>query len=443
MWLVAERKYFMIKLAALLHTGGQHVAAWRHPAGVPDAGFNLAHYRNMARIAESAKFDFIFTADSLGLRDWPLDVVARCAHQTFQFEPLTLMASLSAVTKRIGFVITASTTFNNPYTIARQFASLNMMTGGRAAWNIVTSSQNNEAANFGMPMLAEHDDRYARAEEFVEVVKGLWNTMEPGGVLCDRERGLLFDPEKIKPLHHHGKHYTVDGVLNVPRSPYGDPLLVQAGASESGRKLASTIADIIFAGTATKERAISYYADIKQRIAAAGRNPEQTFIMPGLMPIIADSEEKAHEQLGELDAMISEEVSLTILSDVLRIDVSSLSLDGPLPDLSSDSNGSRSLRENLKQLSGSKQMTVRQLAAWYAAGMGHLRVAGTPEQIADLMQDWVETGACDGFLVSPPVAPGGLELFAREVVPILQKRGIFRREYEGSSLRENLGLPLR
>jgi FMN-dependent oxidoreductase (nitrilotriacetate monooxygenase family) len=430
-----------MKLAALMHTGGQHIAAWRHAEGHADAGFNLEYYQDLARTAEAAKFDFLFIADTMGVRDWPISVLSRCAQMTLVVEPLTLMTSLSAVTSHIGFVVTASTTYTQPYAVARQIASLDVLSQGRAAWNVVTGTQNNEAANFGFDKTLDHAERYARAAEFVEAVRGLWSTSEPGVFVGNKQSGILFDPEKIHVHHHQGKYYKVDGILNVPPSPQGRPVVVQAGASGPGRDLAASIAEVIFAQTPTIEVAQEYYGDIKRRIAAKGRDAGKVAVMPGFTPVIGRTREEAEQKIAELDAMIPDEVALTILSDLLGgVDLSRYKLDGPLPELDETANKSKTMVTMIKTVAASKNFSIREVAIWLASSMSHNRVAGTAVEIADMMQAWFENGACDGFLISPLVYPSGLRQFIAEVLPILRHRGLFRTDYEGKTLRANLGL---
>lgn len=428
-----------MKLGVLFHTAGQHIAAWRHPEGVADAGFSMPYYLKMAGMMEDAKLDFVFVADTIGVRDWPVEVMARVAQMGLLYDPMILMVTLAARTKNLGFVVTAATSYNQPYIVARQFATFNLASGGRIGWNVVTGSTNREAANFGMT-LPPHAERYARAAEFVEVVKGLWATSDPDVVKADKQAGQLFDPAKIRPLHHEGQYYKVDGVLNVPPAPNGRPLLVQAGASGPGRDLAASIADIIFASTPVFAAAKAYYDDVKARIAAKGRRPEDNVLMQGFIPIIGKTREEAQAKLAELDAMIHPDVAITVLSDMLDTDLSGYPLDGPLPELP-DSNKSKTMAEVAKLIAGEENMTLRTLANWMCAGMTHPRIAGTAEDIADFMQHWFQDGACDGFLLSPLIYPSGLEDFIDQVLPILRERGLFRTEYEGATLRENLGIP--
>lgn len=430
----------MMKLGVLMHPAGQHQAAWRHPEGYPNAAFNLDYAQQIARIAEAAKFDFLFVADMLSVRDGPMSSVARSAQLTLGVDPLTVMAALAAGTKHIGFIVTASTTYSQPYAVARQMASLDVISGGRAAWNVVTSTQLNEAANFGLASAIDHSVRYERAGEFVEAVKGLWGSAADGVFVGDKQSGILFDTDKLHTYHHKGKFYTVDGILNVPPSPQGRPVLVQAGASGQGRDLAASIAEIIFAQAPTIEAGQEYYRDVKSRIREKDRDPDKVLLMPGFTPVIGRTRAEAEAQLAELDAMIDPVISIPMLCDYIGIDISAYDIDGPLPDIDETTNKSQSVIKVIKDFAKRGNMSIRQIATWVASSMNHNRVIGTAEEIADQMQHWFENEACDGFLISPLVYPRGLKQFAEEVIPILQQRRLFRREYEGSTLRENLGL---
>jgi FMN-dependent oxidoreductase (nitrilotriacetate monooxygenase family) len=428
----------MMKLGVLMHTGGQHIAAWRHPLGNPAAGFDLDHYRRLATTAEHAKMDFIFVADIMGVRDGPIDILARSPQLTFVMEPLTLMSALSMVTKDIGFIVTASTTYSQPYTVARQMASLDLLSQGRAAWNVVTSTQNSEAANFGLTGTIDHSERYARATEFVQVVRGLWETAEPGLFVGDKRSGILFDTAKIHKYRHDGRFYRVDGILNVPPSPQGRPMIVQAGASGPGRELAAAIAEVIFSQAATLKVAQEYYGDIKARIKRCGRDPDQVVVMPGFTPVIAATRAEAEAKVAELDALMHPELALTFLSEALGVDLTRCDIDGPLPTLGGPSNKSKTAVEAAVNLASERNMTIREIATWVASSMGHHRVVGTAVEVADIMQDWFENDACDGFLISPMIYPSGLDDFVEHVLPILRNRGLFRDEYEAATLRENL-----
>lgn len=431
----------LMKLGVLMHPAGQHQAAWRHPAGYPDAAFNVDYAQQIARIGEAAKFDFLFMADMLSLRDGPMSAVARSAQLTFGVDPLTLMASLSAITSHIGFIVTASTTYSQPYSVARQMASLDVVSGGRAAWNVVTSTQQNEAANFGLTNTIDHSVRYERAGEFVEAVRGLWQSAGAGMYVGDKQSGILYDTDRLHRYHHEGTFYTVDGILNVPPSPQGRPVLVQAGASGPGRDLAASIADIIFAVAPTIEAAQEYYRDVKGRIRDKGRDPAKALLMPGFTPVIGRTRAEAEEQLAELDAMIDPVISVPMLSDYIGTDLSAYDIDGPFPDIpETATNKSRSVIGVIKDMAERDNLNIRQIATRVASSMNHNRVIGTAEDIADKMQLWFENEACDGFLISPLIYPDGLKQFAEQVVPILQDRKLFRREYEGSTLRQNLGI---
>lgn len=430
----------MMSLGLLLHPGGQHIAGWRHPEGVPDAGFNLDHLRSIARSAENEKLDFIFVADTSAVRDWPENVVARAAQTTFVLEPLTLMTSLAAVTEHIGFVVTANTTYNQPYTIARQFASLDVLSNGRAAVNVVAGAVENESRNFGFNEIPDHAERYARAAEFVEVLQELWASRGQDLVVADRESGILFDTTEIRPVHHEGHFLSVDGVLNVPPSPQGRPVLVQAGASGPGRELAATYAEVVFAASPVIGAAQEYYSDVKSRMRRLGRPENSARIMPGFIPVIGRTRAEAEAKLAELDALIHPDLSAVVLSELIGFDLSDYPLDGPLPDMSGDPGRSQTMRAMASLMGGAGEVTIRELAAWVAGTLTHVRVVGTAEDIADTMQEWFENGACDGFLINPSLSPAHWHDFADQVLPILRERGLFRRDYEGTTLRENLGL---
>lgn len=427
-----------MKLGAVAQTTGAHIAAWLDSDAPMTVGVDFDAYRSLVSTAERGKFHFAFVADTAGVRDWPVTAIARSPHNSFLMEPMTLMAALAVVTSRIGLVCTQSTTFAQPYRIARQFASLDLLSKGRAAWNVVTSTQQTEAANHGQRNLMPHDQRYARAAEFVDVVRGYWGSRDPGVLIGDKDTGLLFDQGKIHVFQHSGNHFSVEGLLNVAPSPQGQPMIVQAGASGSGRDLAANVADIIFCTTPKIEVALDYYADMKTRIREAGRDPESVKITPGFLPIIGRTEEEAREKIARLDALIHPELLRAILSDLLgNLDLSGHSLDEVLPDVETDGGKSRTVAAMIAKLAGEGEMTLRQIAARISAAHTHLRVAGTPDQIADVMEQWFTQRACDGFLIFS-LMPGELQLFVDLVVPILQERGLFHHDYEGTTLRENM-----
>lgn len=429
-----------IKLGAFLMTDGHHIAGWRHPRATANANVRVDHYLRLARLAEAAKLDAIFLSDSLGVRDTNLQSLHRTSRNA-GFEPLTLLSALSVVTHNIGLIGTASTSFNEPFHIARKFASLDQLSGGRAGWNLVTSSGEEEARNFNRDQHIPHAERYDRAGEFLEVVKGLWNSWEDDAFLRDKVSGTYFDPDKLHVLNHRGRHFKVAGPLNVARSPQGHPVVVQAGASEDGRALAGASAEAIFCAHRTLAEARSFYADIKTRAANAGRNPDHVKIMPGVFPVIGRTEAEAQETFEELQSLIDPAVGLQLLSVVAGVgDLSGYDLDGPLPDLP-ETNGPKSRQQLVIDAARRDNLTIRQLYLSIAGARGHWQVVGTAKQIADQLEERFRKEGADGFNIMAPHLPGGLEDFIEQVVPILQRRGLFRTEYEGSTLRENLGLP--
>jgi N-acetyl-S-(2-succino)cysteine monooxygenase len=429
-----------MKLGAFLMTDGHHIAAWRHPKAQRDATVSIDHFLHLARLAELAKFDAVFLADSVGVRDRN---VASLSHtsRAVSFEPLTLLSALSVVTERIGLVATASTTFNEPFNIARKFASLDLLSHGRAGWNLVTSSTESEALNFSLDQHVGHADRYERAREFAAVVTGLWNSWDDDAFIRDPGSGVYFDPEKLHVLNHRGKHFKVRGPLNVARSPQGHPVIVQAGASEPGKELAAATAEAIFTAQQTLADAQAFYREIKNRAAKNGRDPDHVKIMPGVFPVVGRSEAEAKEKFEELQSRIHPAVGLALLSSALGgFDLSGYPLDGPLPDLP-ETNGPKSRQKLVVDLARNGNLTIRQLYLSIAGARGHWQVVGTAEQIADQLEQRFGHDGADGFNVMAPHLPGGLEDFIAFVVPELRRRGLFRTEYEGRTLRENLGLP--
>ncbi|OYR16486.1 LLM class flavin-dependent oxidoreductase [Brucella grignonensis] len=418
-------------LGLFLQGAGHHVSGWRHPdAEAGSENFDLL--RRVAKEAEDAKFDMVFLADGLtsGVDAHP-SMVAR-------FEPLTLLSALAMVTDKIGLAATASTTYGEPYHTARAFASIDHLSHGRAAWNIVTTSYARTANNFSKSH-PEHDERYAVAGEFVDVVRGLWDSWDDDAFPKDKESGVYADPNKVHVLNHAGKYYSVQGPLNIPRSPQGHPVLIQAGSSGPGQDLAARIADIVFTAQQSLAEAQAFYASLKDRVVKAGRNPDSVAVMPGFMPVIGDSFEDAAEKLKELNRWTDIKSAMPLLEERIGHSLADYDLDGPLPDLPI-SDQLRSRAELLRDLARRENLTIRDLALRVAAGRGHHIVLGTPEQIADRMQEWFEGKAADGFNVMPPYFPGGLEDFNKKVVPILQDRGLFRTEYTGSTLRDHLNI---
>ncbi|MGN7375156.1 LLM class flavin-dependent oxidoreductase [Bacillus halotolerans] len=425
-----------IKLGVFLAGTGHHVASWRHPDAPADASMNLDYFKELARTAERGKLDMLFLADSLSIdsKSHP-NVLTR-------FEPFTLLSALAQVTSRIGLTATASTTYSEPFHIARQFASLDHLSNGRAGWNVVTSSIESTALNFSGEKHLEHHLRYQRAEEFVEAVKGLWDSWEEDAFIRNKETGEFFDKEKMHELNHKGDYFSVRGPLNVSRTPQGQPVIIQAGSSGDGKALAAKTAEVIFTAQNHLESAQEFYQSIKKQAAEFGRDPEKIAIMPGIFPVIADTEDEARAKYQELQDLIIPSVGLQILQNYLGgIDLSAYPLDGPLPKLDADaSNAVKSRFKLVQEMAERDNMTIRELYKYVAGSRGHHIFVGTPEQLADKMQEWVDHKACDGFNIMPPLLPEGIELFVDKVVPILQERGVFRNEYEGTTLREHFGL---
>ncbi|MEU7861901.1 LLM class flavin-dependent oxidoreductase [Nonomuraea sp. NPDC049141] len=420
-------------LNAFLMGVGHHEAAWRHPLTEPSRITDIRHYQELARIAERGKLDSVFLADGLAL--W-----GNVRHNALGgLEPLTLLAALAAVTDHIGLIATVSTTYNEPFHVARKFASLDHISGGRAGWNIVTSAGEAEARNFGIER-PPHGERYRRAEEFLEVANALWESWAEGAVVGDRRSGVYADVSRIKPIDHVGTHFKVQGPLNIQRSPQGRPLLVQAGSSEDGKEFAARFAEAVFTAQQTLEDAQEFYADLKGRLPAYGRSPYQLKILPGISPIIGSTEREALRLEKELEDLIVPAYGVQQLSNILGVDLTGYPLDGPLPDIPPNPDGQQSRIKLIKDLAGRGDLSIREIINKLAGGRGHRVVAGTPEQIADQLQEWYENGAADGFNIMPPYLPGGLADFVDQVVPELQIRGLFRKDYEARTLRDHYGL---
>ncbi|MBN3765235.1 LLM class flavin-dependent oxidoreductase [Burkholderia sp. Ac-20365] len=430
-----------LRLGAFLYPTGHHIAAWRHPDSPVDAGRNFRHYVQLAQAAEAAKFDLIFLADGAGTRGDNVDFLSRTAHSyVAQFEPLTLLSALAAVTERIGLVGTASTTFNEPYHIARKFASLDHISGGRAGWNLVTSSSAHEAKNFNFDEHLAHATRYERAVEFAEVVEGLWDSWDEEAFVRDKASGVYFDPSKRHVLDHRGEFFNVRGPLNVERSPQGRPVVVQAGSSEAGKALAARTAEVIFTAQQRLDDAVAFYADVKGRMAAYGREPDDLKIMPGVMPIVGATESEAREKFDALQALIDPAVGLALVSTVTGgFDLSGYPLDGPIPELP-ETNASKSRQLLTLELARRENLTIRELYLRIAGARGHWQLVGTPAQIVDALEERFVNYGADGYNVMPALLPNSLDDFIRLVLPELRRRGLFRSEYEGRTLRANLGL---
>jgi FMN-dependent oxidoreductase (nitrilotriacetate monooxygenase family) len=415
-----------------------HTGAWRYPGAYPDANFNFSHIKQFAQTLERGKFDAFFMADHLAVLNMPMDALKRSSTPT-SFEPMTLLSALAMVTTHLGLVATSSTTYEEPFHVARRFASLDHISGGRAGWNVVTTSNPHASMNFGREDHLEHAERYRRAREFYDVVTGLWDSWADDAFIRDVEEGVFFDPDKMHVLDHQGEYLNVRGPLNIGRPVQGWPVIVQAGASDAGRQLAAETAEAVFTAQSNLAAGQAFYADVKGRMEAVGRNRDHMKILPACMVVIGDSLEEAKEKRSLLDSLVHYESAIASLSIALGHDMSQYDPDGRLPNIP-ESNASKSAHERATRLAREENLTIRQLAQ-RLGGYSSLTILGTPEMIADEMEEWLESEACDGFTIQFPYVPGGLDDFVDRVVPEVQRRGLFRTEYEGTTFRENLGLP--
>ncbi|MFG3580052.1 LLM class flavin-dependent oxidoreductase [Micromonospora chersina] len=425
-----------LHLNAFLMGVGHHEAAWRHPRTDPRRVADVTHFQELARIAERGTLDSVFLADGLA--------VGPAVRHNIQavFEPLTLLAALATATDHIGLIATASTTYNEPFNLARKFASLDHLSGGRAGWNIVTSAQAREARNFNLDDHPAHAERYRRAAEFVDVAIKLWDSWEDDALVLDTAAGVFADTDRVHEIAHQGERFRVHGPLNTPRPPQGRPLLVQAGSSADGIAFAARYAEAVFTAQQTLADGQAFYAELRRATAAAGRDPDGVKVLPGIAPVIGGTESEARALADELEALIVPEHALAQLSGMTGLDLTGLPLDGPLPDLPDVSavQSHQSRYQLVVDLARREKLTIRQLIGRLGGGRGHRVVAGTPEQIADQIELWFTQGAADGFNVMPPLLPHGLEAFVDHVVPLLRRRGLFRHEYTGRTLREHYGL---
>jgi len=428
-----------IKLGMFLRPAGHHLAAWRHPSAQADAGVNFRHFVDIARTAERGLFDMLFSADSATANAVFNDRGLRRMSYVAWIEPFTLLASLAAVTTHIGLACTASTTYEEPFSLARRFASLDHVSEGRAAWNLVTTGNHTAAQNFSKVEHPQKSDRYRRAREFAEVVIGLWDSWDDDAFIRDRETGIFFDPQKMHRLGHVGEHFSVAGPLNVARSPQGRPVLVQAGASEEGVELAAETAEVVFAATPTLVEAKAFYADLKSRLVKHGRELDDLKIMPGFFITVAPTRSEAQEKHEYLQSLLHAEVGLALLEQRTGLDLQGHDVDGPFPDLPEGEVVS-SRATLIRDTAIKDGLTIRQTWQRIAGGRGHFDFHGSASDVADVMEEWFTGGGADGFNIMPPIMPGGLDDFVDLVVPELQRRGLFRTRYEGTTLRENLGL---
>ena len=432
-WMTEQRQ---LHLNAFLLGVGHHESAWRLPESDAFSQVDLAHYAKVTQIAERGKFDSIFFADGPALigdpRYRPLAAL----------DPLPLLAALATQTTKIGLIATASTTYKEPYDLARQFATIDHISNGRAGWNIVTTASPEAARNFGRDERPTHAERYARAEEFVDVTTRLWDSWQDDAVIADKVAGVFAQDERIHAINHVGERFKVAGPLNVPRSPQGYPVLVQAGSSESGRAFAGRWAEAIFVAVRTLDEAQEFQSDIKTLAVAAGRRPQDVVVMPGLVPFLGSTEAEAIARHQEFTDQIIPAYSLRQLSTLFGVDMTGANLDGPLPEvpLGQDNEGHKSRSTLIAEFAHREKLTVRQLIIQLGGGRGHREFTGTPEQLANDLELWFREGGADGFNVMPPGFPADLETFVEQVVPILQKRGLFREEYDGTTLRDHYGL---
>ena len=419
---------------------GYHPAAWRHPDVPADGTLRFEHYARSAQLAEQGKCDLVFFADGIGIRerDIPRGSLARSGYEIVEMEPMTLLPALAVVTQHIGPVTTASTTYNEPYNIARKFATLDLISKGRAGWNVVTSWSEAEAKNFNREQHVDYATRYARAAEFVEVVKGLWDSWEADAFVLEKQSGRFFDESKMHVLDHKGQFFSVRGPLNVGRLPQVHPVVVQAGASEQGRELAAATADIVYAVHPSKVVAQAFYTDVKGRLAKYQRSGDDLKILPALRPVVGRTAQEARAKYDQLQELLDPLVGLARLNQAFG-DLSGYPLDGPVPLDKLGPAELRSVSAGLLERVKRQNPTIRELYL-EVAGMGGFCLIGTPSDIVDVMQDWFENSACDGFNITPTHLPGGCEDFVEMITPELQRRALFRREYEGRTLRENLGL---
>ncbi|MDN5512797.1 MULTISPECIES: LLM class flavin-dependent oxidoreductase [unclassified Acinetobacter] len=431
-----------IKLGAFIPTTSQHVAGWRHPESRPQDHLNIDYVIELAQTAERGLFDAYFLADGLSVR-WGSAIEGEkgLGDKGVGFEPVTLFAALSTVTKNIGFIATASTTYEDPYILARKFASLDHISKGRAAWNVVTTASADTARNFGLEKHPDAKVRYERADEFIEVTQKLWDSWEDDTFIYNKEDGQFFDASKLHEPLHAGKYFNVQGALNVSRPPQGYPVIVQAGQSEDGRELAGKYAEVIFTAQQSLEDAQEFYRDVKSRLLKYGRHPDDLKIMPGVSIFVAKTEQEAQEKYQLLNSLIHPEVGLSLLSGLAGgINLKKFDLDAPFPKLEDTDINFSSRQQMMIDIARRHNFTIRQLYEYIASARGHWTLIGTPEQVVDELQTWFENEGADGFNVLPPTTPAGLNDFVDFIVPELQRRGLFRTEYEGSTLRENLGL---
>ncbi|PWW08707.1 FMN-dependent oxidoreductase (nitrilotriacetate monooxygenase family) [Paenibacillus cellulosilyticus] len=434
---MARQRQGQLHLGAFIYFTGHHHAGWRHPASGVEQMFDIEWYKKIAQSAERGKFDMIFFADLLHLI-YPSRAAAG------MLDPVALLSSLAMVTDKIGLTATLSTTYNEPYNAARRFATLDHLSKGRAGWNIVTSQVDTEAHNFGREKHPAHGTRYEMAKEFVDVVTALWDSWPQESLVMDRASGSFTDESKLRKADYSGQWYsTKQGLLNVPRPPQGYPVLIQAGSSGPGQDFAASVGEVIFTAQTSLTAAQEFYRTVNEKLVAGGRERGSLHIMPGLSPILGSTVEEARRKERELLDLIDPQEAVMMVSGMLQTDLSAYPADGPLPDIPDPveaSNGMKSRVQLIMDLARKDNLSIIELGRRLLGARGHMQFVGTPEQLADLMEEWFDGYGCDGFNIMPPVLPGDLDDFVDQVVPVLQRRGLYREEYEGSTLREHLGL---
>jgi alkanesulfonate monooxygenase len=431
----------MLKLSVFMSPTGGHVGGWRHPDAETDGGFNYARWTEYAQLAERGKLDMLFLADGNGVNG--IENPELLAHnptvRPVVIEPVCLLSALATATSRIGLVATTTTSYDEPFSVARRFAALDWLSHGRAGWNVVTSSNPEDARNFSHDEHIEHGDRYERAGEFVDIVGDLWDSWADDALVLDKQSGRFLDPDKVRLLNHKGKHFAVRGPLNSARPPQGHPIVVVAGGSDPAKDLAARTADVVFTITETKEAAKAFYAEVKERAVAYGRSPDDIKVFPGASVFVGRTAADADRLYTDLQALIPDSVGVQVLSKTCGMDLSAFPIDGPLPPLP-ETRGITSFRNALVEMAARDNLSIRQLFQRVLPARGHALMKGDAAMVADEMEDWYRDKACDGFNLVAPYLPGGLADVVDILIPELQRRGLFRTEYEGTTLRESLGL---
>lgn len=429
-----------MRLGAFLYDVGHHTAAWRYPEAPERPALDYEYLFDCAQIAERGKFDMVFFQDSMAVNLEDVEPYSRLARGGMQFDPTMMLAALSSVTKRIGLAATISTTYTEPYHVARKFGTLDVISGGRAAWNLVTSTALGEAANFGKEQNLAHGDRYQRASEFADVVRGLWDSWEDDAFVNDKASGRFFDADKVQVLHHKGKHFLVRGPLGISRSPQGRPVIIVAATSEPGRELAARVADVMFTEQPTLDSAKEFYRDVKERVVRHSRSPDELCIMPGASILVEHTTQEAKDKFEQLQDLIDPVVGVSLLGNIIDIDFRGYPVDGPVPDLPLNERGNISRQKRFFEMARRDRLTIRQLYQHVVGARGHWTIIGDPVEVADQLEERYQSYGADGFNIMPALLPDALNKFVELVLPELRRRGLFRSEYEGRTLRHHLQL---